>query len=110
MAKQKSAMPLAADCDHCAPEAAHQHPDHADQLKRVARNRGQIEGVGRMIEEGRYCVDILAQTAAARAAIKSLETAILEKHMAHCVREAMTAGADADQKIEELLAVFKKAS
>jgi CsoR family transcriptional regulator, copper-sensing transcriptional repressor len=106
MAKQS---PRKEACDQCAPQTAHAYPDHGDQLKRLARIRGQIDGVSRMIEEGRYCVDILAQTAAARAAIKSLEAAILEKHMAHCVRDAMTAGGDADQKIEELLAVFKKA-
>jgi CsoR family transcriptional regulator, copper-sensing transcriptional repressor len=97
-------------CDQCEPQAAQVYPDHSDQLKRLARIRGQIDGVARMIEENRYCVDILAQTAAARAAIKSLEAAILEKHMAHCVRDAMTSGGDADKKIEELIAMFKKAS
>jgi CsoR family transcriptional regulator, copper-sensing transcriptional repressor len=105
MAKQKTG---AADCDSCATDTAHTHPDHSDQLKRLARIRGQVDGVARMIEEGRYCVDILTQTAAVRAALKSLETAILEKHMEHCVRDAMNGGGDSDQKIAELMAIFKK--
>jgi CsoR family transcriptional regulator, copper-sensing transcriptional repressor len=106
MAKQK----LVRDShDIDVPAALDSLPNHTGQLKRLARIRGQIDGVGRMIEQERYCIDILAQTTAIRAAIKSLEAAILEKHMAHCVHDAMTARGDADQKIQELLEVFKKA-
>jgi CsoR family transcriptional regulator, copper-sensing transcriptional repressor len=99
-----------AGCDACAAPGQDTHPDHRDQLKRLARIRGQIDGIVRMIEDDRYCIDILTQTSAARAALKSLEAAILEKHMAHCVREAMAAGDNAQVKIEELMTVFKKAS
>jgi CsoR family transcriptional regulator, copper-sensing transcriptional repressor len=103
--------PVDAACGHCATDAVEpQHPDHRDQLRRVARIRGQIDGVARMIEQDRYCIDILTQTSAVRAALKSLEAAILEKHMAHCVRAAMASGDDAAVRIEELLEVFKKAS
>jgi CsoR family transcriptional regulator, copper-sensing transcriptional repressor len=99
-----------AACEACVTPEQGLHPDHRDQLKRLARIRGQIDGVARMIEDNRYCIDILTQTSAVRAALKSLEAAILEKHMAHCVREAMAAGDNAQVKIEELMTVFKKAS
>ncbi len=109
--KSKTAISSAKTaCDACAVPAPGAHPDHRDQLKRLARIRGQIDGVARMIEDNRYCIDILTQTSAVRAALKSLEAAILEKHMAHCVREAMAAGDNAQVKIEELMTVFKKAS
>jgi CsoR family transcriptional regulator, copper-sensing transcriptional repressor len=105
MAKQKLQRE---DFGHPVAALVDAHPSHHKQLKRLARIRGQLDGVGRMIEQERYCIDILAQTAAIRAAIKSLETALLEKHMAHCVRDGMAAGGDAGQKITELLTVFKK--
>jgi CsoR family transcriptional regulator, copper-sensing transcriptional repressor len=108
MAKQKLMREFEQDCEACTSAQVNVNPNHAGQLKRLARIRGQLDGVGRMIEQERYCIDILAQTAAIRAAIKSLEAALLEKHMAHCVLDAMNAGGDADQKIAELLAVFKK--
>jgi CsoR family transcriptional regulator, copper-sensing transcriptional repressor len=86
-----------------------QFPDHRKQLNRVARIKGQLDGVVRMIEEQRYCVDILTQTAAIRAALKSLEASILEKHIDTCVRHALTADEGAEEKIDELLRLYKNA-
>jgi CsoR family transcriptional regulator, copper-sensing transcriptional repressor len=86
-----------------------QFPDHRKQLNRVARIKGQLDGVVRMIEEQRYCVDILTQTAAIRAALKSLEASILEKHIDTCVRQALTADEGAEEKIDELLRLYKNA-
>ena len=83
---------------------------HKESLNRLARIRGQIEGVKRMIEEEQYCINIITQIQAARAALRSLELNILEKHMHHCVSNAFESGSkkDADEKMEELLKVMKK--
>jgi len=83
---------------------------HKESLNRLARVRGQINGIKRMIEEEKYCIDIITQIQAARSALRSLELKILEKHMHHCVNNALTDGdrEDADEKIDELLRVMKK--
>ena len=83
---------------------------HHDELKRVNRLIGQLEGVKRMIEDRRYCVDILTQTRAVSAALRSLEGAVLRGHMKHCLRHALTSKnlKDANEKIEELVHLFSK--
>lgn len=83
-------------------------PSHTATLKRLARIGGQIEGIKRMIEDNRYCPDILTQTAAVRAAVKAVESEVLQRHIAHCVQHAFTNGEDAKPKIDELLEIFKK--
>ncbi|HKL22380.1 MAG TPA: metal-sensitive transcriptional regulator [Tichowtungia sp.] len=83
---------------------------HKESLNRLARVRGQINGIKRMIEEEKYCIDIITQIQAARSALRSLELKILEKHMQHCVNNALTGGnhEEAEQKTAELLRVMKK--
>ena len=83
---------------------------HKETLNRLSRIAGQVEGVKRMVEEEKYCIDIVTQIQAARSALRSVEMKILEKHMQHCVREAFTSGSqkNADEKMEELLRVMKK--
>jgi DNA-binding FrmR family transcriptional regulator len=83
---------------------------HKGTLNRLARIGGQINGIKRMIEEEKYCIDIITQIQAARSALRSLELTILEKHMQHCVNNALTDGnpKNADDKITELLRVMKK--
>ena len=66
----------------------HQHPDHKADLHRLKRINGQVEGIGRMIIENRYCPDILIQTRAVMSAIRSLEASLLERHLNHCVKSA----------------------
>lgn len=85
----------------------HMHPDHSIHVKRLNRMIGQLEGVKRMIEERRYCPDILTQTRAAASALKAIELAILETHLRHCVAEAMlsTNVREATSKVEELVKV-----
>lgn len=85
-----------------------EHPDHSKELHRVNRIIGQIEGVKRMIEERRYCPDILTQTRAVNSAIRSLESKLLERHLEHCVRSAFN-GLDGEEKITELVELFRKA-
>ena len=76
---------------------------------RLRRVEGQIAGVGRMVERGDYCVDVLLQVAAARAALGRVGRLVLESHVKSCVCDAMTSGDDADRekKISELLDVFE---
>ena len=84
------------------------HPDHSAQLARLKRIKGQIEGVQRMIEDRRYCPDILIQTSAVRAALRSLEVTILREHVDHCVKHARRDSGGSAAKLEELLAIFQK--
>ena len=82
--------------------------DHSDNLPRLNRVLGQVEGIKKMIEEKRYCTDILMQLRAVRSAIKSVESNILQKHLQHCVVQSFTTQEDSSQKIEELKALFNK--
>ena len=83
---------------------------HDETLTRISRIAGQVQGVRRMVEERKYCIDILVQIQAARSALRAVELQILKKHMDHCVRAAFAAGspAEADRKMDELLRVMKK--
>ncbi|MCB0326763.1 MAG: metal-sensitive transcriptional regulator [Bdellovibrionales bacterium] len=83
------------------------HPDHSAQISRINRVIGQLEAVKRKIENQDYCPDILIQTKAIVSAIKSLETSLLEKHIHHCVKDAIKSGRDERQKLNELLQIFK---
>jgi DNA-binding FrmR family transcriptional regulator len=86
------------------------NPDHTDDVKRINRMIGQLEGIKKMIDEQRYCHDILTQTKAVGAALKSLETSILSRHMGHCVASAFESKnkADSQKKIDELMEFFAK--
>lgn len=83
---------------------------HKESLNRLARITGQINGIKRMIEEEKYCIDIITQIQAARSALRSLELQILEKHMHHCVNSSFEFGSskDTNKKMEELLRVMRK--
>jgi DNA-binding FrmR family transcriptional regulator len=67
-------------------------------LARLARLEGQVRGVGRMVEEERYCVDVLAQTAAARAALRAVERLLIEDHARTCVEDVVASGDPARQR------------
>jgi len=89
--------------------SSHQHPDHSAEIKRIRRILGQLEGVQRMIEERRYCIDILNQTKAITSAIHSLEAALLKKHLEHCVSDALSSSEPLrNEKIKEVLDLFQK--
>jgi DNA-binding FrmR family transcriptional regulator len=75
--------------------------------KRVARMEGQIRGIGRMIEEDRYCIDVLTQVAAVRSALDALGVELLEHHLHGCVQHAVRSG-DGAQAIDEALAVIRR--
>lgn len=79
-------------------------------LKNLNRVEGQIRGIGRMVEEDRYCIDIVTQIAAARAALSRVEADLLRQHLGHCVHRAMNSKnkADQDKVIEELVGIFRR--
>ena len=83
----------------------------ASCAKRLTRIEGQVRGLSRMVDEDRYCIDIVTQIAAVRAALRRLEEEILRDHVGHCVEHAVAAGTKAEQrrKIEELMAVVSRA-
>ncbi|MBP3541600.1 MAG: metal-sensing transcriptional repressor [Clostridia bacterium] len=68
---------------------------------------GQVEGIIRMIEEGRYCIDISNQIFAASALLKKANLLVLQQHMNHCVKHAVETG-DAEQKISEMMGILSK--
>ncbi|WP_140985534.1 metal-sensitive transcriptional regulator [Asticcacaulis tiandongensis] len=84
------------------------HPSHKSQLSRLNRASGQIDGIKRMIEEDRYCVDILTQLKAVRSALKTIELSVLETHMHACLKQSGHDDAQRDQKIEEILSLLRK--
>lgn len=77
---------------------------HMHEMPRLKRIRGQLEGIERMIEDKRYCIEILQQIKAARSAMQALENSVLRTHLEGCVREAFEAkdSLDAGKKIQEI--------
>jgi DNA-binding FrmR family transcriptional regulator len=78
--------------------------------KRIRRIAGQVAGIERMVEEDRYCVDVLLQVAAVRAALDGLGKLLLRSHDESCVADAFTSGRPRDrkEKVEELMEVFSR--
>jgi len=85
-----------------------QHDTRTACLKRLSRIEGQVRGLSRMVEEDRYCIDIVTQVAAVRAALKKVEEEVLRDHLGHCVAHAMASGDADDQraKVSELIEVL----
>ena len=79
--------------------------------KRLGRIEGQVRGLSKMVEEDRYCIDIVTQIAAVRAALRRVEEEVLRDHVAHCVEHAVASGNKAEQrrKIAELMDVVARA-
>jgi len=78
-----------------------------DRLNRI---EGQVRGIARMVDEDRYCIDVLTQIRAVRAALRGVEDEVLKDHVEHCVEGAITSGDGAEQrrKIQELLTVLAR--
>ncbi|GAB4337640.1 MAG: metal-sensitive transcriptional regulator [Candidatus Abyssubacteria bacterium] len=81
---------------------------HTEQMTRLKRIEGQIRGIQRMIEEERYCIDILTQLQATEAAIKHVQANILKKHLQECVATAMRTGSEReqDEKLDEIIGLL----
>jgi DNA-binding FrmR family transcriptional regulator len=80
-------------------------------LKRLGRIEGQVRGLARMLDEDRYCIDIVTQISAVRAALRKVEEEILRDHVGHCVEHAIRSGNKTEQrkKVAELMDVFARA-
>ena len=81
------------------------------KINRLNRVAGQVRGLAQMIEDDRYCMDILHQMQAVKSALTKVETQVLKDHAACCVAEAIASGDEGDQreKFEELVELFEKA-
>ena len=85
-----------------------QHATKTACLKRLSRIEGQIRGLAGMVEADRYCIDVVTQIAAARAALRRVEELVLKDHVAHCVEHAIASGDQKEQrrKVAELMEVL----
>ena len=76
--------------------------DKDGYLKRLRRIEGQVRGLGRMVENDEYCIDVLTQISAATKALEAVSLGLLDEHLKHCVAEAIAEGGDtADAKVRE---------
>ena len=87
------------------------HPDHTKLLPKLNRVEGQISGIKKMIDERRYCPDIIQQVRATRKALFGIESSLLEKHFEHCVSDAIDAKdkGTKEEKLSEVMQIFKSA-
>jgi DNA-binding FrmR family transcriptional regulator len=94
------------------PKGVAAHPlvarnNKAALAKRLNRIEGQVRGIGRMIDEDRYCIDVLTQVSAVQSALDALALRLLEHHLHGCVQQAVRSG-EGDRAIEEALGVIRK--
>ena len=98
----------AAPAEKPAPNFRHSYTkDKSGLIRRLSRMEGQVRGIARMIEREEYCVDILQQTAALRAAVDALSILVLEDHVQGCVRTAAERG-EADEYVDEVIDVVRR--
>jgi DNA-binding FrmR family transcriptional regulator len=83
------------------------HPDHSNNLSSLRRIEGQVRGVQQMIDDKRYCMDIVNQIKAMKSALSRVESKILEKHLRSCVTQILNKK-EMEEKITELVKVFKQ--
>jgi len=88
------------------------HERRPQLLNRLKRIEGQVRGVTRMIEEGRYCIDVLTQLRAVRAALARVETEMLKDHLGHCIESAIVSGDQGEQraKARELVELLERSA
>lgn len=88
------------------------HDTTASVQKRLSRIEGQVRGLSKMVTEGRYCIDVVTQITAVRAALRRVEEEILKDHVGHCVEHAIASGNKQEQrtKIAELIEVLGRSS
>jgi CsoR family transcriptional regulator, copper-sensing transcriptional repressor len=96
------------------PATTHEHPtrhaytkDRAQLLRRLSRMEGEVRGISRMIEREEYCIDILQQTAALRAAVDAVSLLLMEDHVAGCLARAVKSG-EAETYTEEVMEVVRR--
>ena len=81
-------------------------------LNRLSRIEGQVRGVAKMVEDGRYCIYVLTQLQAVRAALAGVETEMLKGHLGHCIESAIVSGDHDEQrrKASELIQLLERAT
>lgn len=84
------------------------HPCHKHLLPNMRRIEGQIRGIAKMMDDEKYCIDILNQMKAVRKSLATVEGKILQTHLKACVKSSLEAEDDFDNKVEELLKVLKR--
>ena len=84
------------------------HPCHKAQLTSLRRIEGQLRGIAKIIEDEKYCIDILNQIKAVRNSIATVEGKILKTHLKECVKESLDGSQQLEDKVEELLKVRKR--
>lgn len=96
--------------DCCSSEAKLHHPDHKKELVKIKRAKGQLDGIMAMIDDRRYCPDILIQIRAAKSALQSVEHSILKSHLESCVHEAVLSKEPKaiEEKMKELIALLDR--
>ena len=94
--------------EKCCNEDENKNPSHKSELTRINRVIGQLEGIKRMINDDRYCLDILTQLMASRSAIRSVSGNILKCHMRSCVSQSFLSEEERDEKIDEIHNLFNK--
>lgn len=89
---------------------ANEYPSHKEEIERLRKIEGQVRGVQKMIEEGRYCVDILQVLSSVQGAIEKVEDQILKKHLEGCVTHAVQSGSaqERTEKFNEILGLISK--
>ena len=84
------------------------HPCHKKELSNIRRIEGQLRGIAKMIEEEKYCIDILNQIKAVRKSIASVEGKILKTHLEECVKDSFRGEKEFESKVEEIIKVLKR--
>lgn len=101
------AMTTAAD-DTTTPPGYSEH--RQDHLRRLSRIEGQVRGIARMVEQDRYCIDVLTQVSAVTRALQEVALGLLDEHLRHCVLDAAAAGPGEGQaKLDELTSTLRRA-
>ena len=90
--------------------ASHGYTSHKDNYtKRLRRIEGQVRGIAKMIEDDKYCIDVLTQISAVNSALQSVALGLLDEHLGHCVSQAVSEGGDeADAKLAEASAAIAR--
>jgi CsoR family transcriptional regulator, copper-sensing transcriptional repressor len=84
-------------------------PNKDNYAKRLRRIEGQVRGIAKMIEDDKYCIDVLTQISAVNSALQSVALGLLEEHLGHCVSHAVAAGGtEAEQKLAEASAAIAR--
>lgn len=94
---------------HDHPSKPRSHGEKQKIINRLKRIEGQVRGIQKMVEDDRYCMEILVQISAVQSALKNVGFVITERHIHHCVSDAIKQG-EGNEAIEELMSVLKQFS